>query len=175
MGIAYYMILVDKTNTYYPGAGSTGVTVIDPFNGANYTAPLPLVSSSFNYSSNAGKISVGALSIDRYPDALSPALLTMCATDSPLLRLDVLAVDDTAAGQTPGTPMRPFWGISFNNNALVDSFRVSTAESAPSETIEFSPTRYVSIGYAATDTKGKLGPFHYNTWDVAKEAPGPGA
>ena len=28
MGIAYYMILVDKTNTYYPGDGTTAVTVI---------------------------------------------------------------------------------------------------------------------------------------------------
>jgi type VI protein secretion system component Hcp len=175
MTVTYYLILVDKTNTYRPGEGITGITVLDPFNGAKYTEPVQLQSSSFSYSSIAGKISISPLLITRYPDALSPQLLTMCATDAPLLRVDILAVDSGATGATPGTIVRPFWGISFNNNALVDSVQVGGSVLVPSESIEFSPTRYVSVGYAATDSKGALGTFHYNTWDVAKEAAGPGA
>jgi type VI protein secretion system component Hcp len=175
MNITYYLILVDKTNTYHPGEGLTGIPVLDPFNGAKYTEPVSLLGSSFSYSNTAGKISISPLSISRYPDAFSPQLLTMCATDSPLLRVDVLAVNSDATGATPGTIVRPFWGVSFNNNALVDSVAVGGAGSAPTESIEFSPTKYVSVGYAATDSKGTLGTFHYNTWDVSKEVAGPGA
>jgi hypothetical protein len=176
MAITYYLILVDKTNTYYPGEGPTDVTVVDPFNGAKYTAPLPIQDCSFGYSSNADKISISTLSMLRYPDALSPQLLTMCATDSPLLRVDVLAVNTATTSSTPSTPLKPFWGVSFNNNAMVDSVQLSTAAGfAPNESISFSPTSYVSVGYAATDSKGTLGTFHYKTWDVAKEATGPSA
>ncbi|MCW2539430.1 MAG: hypothetical protein JWN95_1155 [Frankiales bacterium] len=176
MSIAYYLILVDKANTYYPGEGPTNVTVLDPFNGAKYTAPLPIEDCSFGYAINAGKISIGGLSLRRYPDALSPQLLTICATDSPLLRVDVLAVNTGATGATVGIPLRPFWGVSFNNNAMVDSVELSGAPGdVPDESITFSPTKYVSVGYAATDTKGTLGTFHYRTWDVANEAVGPSA
>jgi type VI protein secretion system component Hcp len=175
MAVAYYLILVDKTNTFYPGEGTTDVSVLDPFNGAKYTAPLPIQDYSFGYSSTAGKISISALSMMRNPDALSPQLLTMCATDSPLLRVDVLAVNLGTAGVTPSTPLRPFWGVSFNNNAMIDSVQVSGSSEAPEESIDFSATRYVSVGYASADSKGTLGTFHYKTWDLAKEAAGPSA